>query len=223
MASLEGIKRRLTEYKPHVESAFVVYVTPRESPVTNVDDSFEIVEINSADDPLLPRICSTKHQLSSAKKAISEGKWDVIVALKDGEPAGRIWQSLVSEKRFFAGIPRFKMAPDELVMFDLFVTREHRRGGISFTMADYFFKKYDPDDPSSPNYVYGFISYDNAPSIMWHHANGFLIAQTVNYLAIGPHIKWKIPFSDMPRFGPLSRKGRHTDPSRENFGTPLMP
>ena len=108
-------------------------------------------------------------------------------------------------------------------MFDLFVSREHRRSGIANTMADYFFRQYDPDDETSPKYVYGFISYENVPSILWHHSVGFQIAQTVNYLAIGPHIKWKIPFSDMPRFGPLSRKGRHMDPEREMFGPPLMP
>ncbi len=223
MASLEGLKRRLNEYRPHVESAFIVYVTPRPSPVDDVDDSFDMVEISTGDDPLLPRICNTKRQLAIAATALDEGKWNIIVALKDGDPVGRIWECLATEKRYFAGVPRFRLAEDEFVMFDLFVEREYRRSGIAFTMADYFFKKYSPDGDNPPAYGYGFISYDNVPSILWHHSVGFQIAQTVNYLAIGPYIKWKMPFSDMPRFGPLSRKGRHTDPDREMFGPPLMP
>ena len=115
-----------------------------------------------------------------------------------------------------------KPADDEFFMFDLFVEREYRRSGVAFTMADHFFRKYPPGS-TTYNYGYGFISYDNVPSIMWHHSVGFQIAQTMNYVEIGPFIKWKIPFSDMPRFGPMSRKGRHTDPSKDVFGPPLFP
>jgi hypothetical protein len=104
----------------------------------------------------------------------------------------------------------------------LFVEQEYRRSGVAFTMADHFFRKYPPGS-TTYNYGYGFISYDNVPSIMWHHSVGFQIAQTMNYVEIGPFIKWKIPFSDMPRFGPMSRKGRHTDPSKDVFGPPLFP
>ncbi len=45
----------------------------------------------------------------------------------------------------------------------------------------------------------------------------------MNYVEIGPFIKWRIPFSDMPRFGPMSKKGRHQDPSKDTFGPPLFP
>lgn len=220
MASIDGIKRRLKEYRPAVQSAFIVYVTPRESPVTDVDEQFEIRTVTSPDDPLLPKICE-KWQLPVAKASLAKGEWDILVALVDGEPVGRIWETFATEKRRFAGIPLVRLAADEAFMFDLFVTREYRRSNIGMTMADYFFRKYAPG--GDIRYVYGFISYENAPSILWHHSIGFNIVQTINYLAIGPRIKWRIPFSDNPRFGPLSRKGRHTDPDRDLFGTSLFP
>lgn len=221
MASIEGLKRRIQEYRPHVQSAFIVYLTPRPSPVEEVDESFEIRTVTSPDDPLLARICEP-WQLKVARESLAKGEWDILVALKDGEPIGRIWETFATERRWFAGIPRIRLADDEFFMFDLFVTREYRRSNIGMTMADYFFRKYPPGE-TNVKYGYGFISYENAPSILWHYSIGFNIAQTINYLAVGPRIKWRIPFSDNPRFGPLSRRGRHTDPSKELFGTSLFP
>lgn len=186
-----------------------------------VDESFEIVQVTKPDDPILTKI-TQKWQQPYARKMLSEARGRVIVALKDGEPIGRIWEIYETERSYFAGVPRVKLAKGETFMFDLFVEREYRRSNIGMTMADYFFQLYDPDT-TDVKYVYGFISYENAPSILWHYSIGFNIVQTINYLSIGERIKWKIPFSDMPRFGPMSRKGRHTDPEKELFGTALFP
>lgn len=222
MPSLDGIRKKAASFAPKVVPTFIVFVTPRPSPVPSVDDEFEIVEIHRPDDPLLPKMCASPRQLKIARESLAVGAWDIIVALKDGEPVGRIWEGSASERRFFSGVPRFKLADDEFFMFDLFVEREYRRSSVAFTMADHFFKKYPPET-TRLKLGYGFIAYDNVPSIMWHHANGFTIAQTVNMLHIGDFVKWRIPFSDVPRFGPLSQKGRHTDPDRDIFGPALLP
>lgn len=228
MASIEGLKNKLNEWKPKVVSAFVVYVVPRSSPIDpeSVDKDFTIIEITDPADPVLRKICATDHQYKIAQKALAAKRWNIIVALgPDGEPAGRIWETFGTEKALANGVPRMRLAEDEFLMFDLFVERKYRRSGIANTMADHFFGKYDPADPKNPKmkYGYGFVSYENVPSILWHHSVGFQIAQTMNYLEIGPYIKWKIPFSEMPRFGPMSRVGRHTDPSKDTFGPPLFP
>lgn len=224
MASVEGLKRRLEEWKPFVQSAFIVFISPQPSPIDQdqLDDDFEIVVITSPNDPLLPKITTSKRQLREAKKALGEGRWDIIVALKDGEPVGRIWETIRDEKPLANGVPRVKLADDEFMMFDLFVEREYRRSGVANNMAHAFFTKYDPEK-THMKYGYGFIAYENAPSILWHHSVGFQIVQTINYLSIGPFIKWKIPFSDVPRFGPFSQKGRHTDAETDLFGLPLFP
>lgn len=225
MPSLEGIQRRLKEWKPQVVSAFVVYVTPRPSPVPadQIDDQFTIVEVSTPDDPVLPKICASKRQFRIARDAVAEGRWNIIVALgPDGEPAGRIWETYGTERALANGVPRMRLAADEFLMFDLWVEREYRRSGIAHTMADHFFRKYPPGE-TQMKYGYGFVSFENVPSILWHHSVGFQIAQTMNYLQIGPFIKWKMPYSDMPRFGPMSKKGRHTDPSKDVFGPPLFP
>jgi hypothetical protein len=223
MPSLGGLKRRITNLRPHVQSAFIVFVTPRESPVTSVEDEFEVREITSAHDPLLDDVCP-QWQRPWAEQGLKEGWLDIVVALKDGKSIGRIWEVTAHDvEDRYCGVPRVKLADDEFFMFDLFVTREYRRSNIGMTMADYFFRKYDPTKPNCPKYGYGFISYENAPSIMWHYSIGFNIVQTINYLSIGDRIKWRIPFSDVPRFGPLSKKGRFNTPDIELFGTSLFP
>jgi hypothetical protein len=223
MASLDGLRRRLKEARPHIQSAFVVYLTPvKENPIPEPDPDIEIRTITSGDDPLLPKICA-RWQLARARKEIDAGNWDVIVGLKDGVPIGRIWETFTDERAFFSGVPRVRLAKGEILMFDLFVDREYRRSNIAMTMAHYFFDLYLQGKGSGVDYVYGFISYENGPSVLWHHSIGFNIVQTMNYLAVGDRIKWRIPFSDMPRFGPMSKKGRHTDPSVDLFGTQLRP
>ena len=223
MASVDGLKRKFKEWKPFVQSAFVVYVRPQPSPIAEPDLSYEVINIRTPDHPILPKICTSKHQLKVARKALAEGRWNIIVALDDGVPIGRIWQTVGTEKALFSGIPRMRLADDEFFMFDLFVEREYRKSGVAFTMADYFFTTEHDPATTKMKCGYGFVAYENVPSIMWHHSVNFFITQTVNYLSIGPFIKWKIPFSDMPRFGPWSRKGRHTDKSREPFGPRLLP
>jgi hypothetical protein len=220
MASVSGLKRRLLANVPKVQPAFVVYLEPVVNPVKDIDHEVEFHEVTSPDDPLLAQICAP-WQLDVARTALAAGDWDIIVAIKDGKPIGRIWETRATERRFFSGIPRVRLAEDEIFMFDLYVDREHRRGNVAMTMAHYFFEKYTAS--TTVKYIYGFISYDNGPSVLWHDAIGFNIVQTMNYLSIGDRIKWRMPFGDSPRFGPMSRKGRHTDPSVALFGNALLP
>ena len=134
MPSIEGLKNKLNEYKPTVVSAFVVYVTPRESPIDpdSIDPEFEIVEVNTPDDPILPKICANKRQLKIAQKAMRDGRWNVIVALNaDKEPVGRIWETRATETALANGVPRMKLAPDEFLLFDLWVDKPYRRPSAS--------------------------------------------------------------------------------------------
>lgn len=222
MPTVSGLVERVKKLRPRIQPAYIVYLRPNGSPVDVVDDGIKIHEITHADDPLLERICAP-WQLPRARAELAKGNWDIIVALKDDEPVGRIWETFATERALRSGIPRVRLAKDECLMFDLFVDREYRRSNVAMTMAHHFFEKYDPAAHPDVRYVYGFISYENGPSVLWHHAIGFNIAQTINYLSIGERIKWRMPFSDVPRFGPMSRKGRHTDPSVELFGNQLMP
>lgn len=225
VASLAGARSRIVALRPRIQSAFIVFVTPRESPAAErVESEFEVVEVTTSNDPLFDKIVSSG-QRGWAAGQLDAGTLTIIVATSEGEPIGRIWESTASSHpSLFSGVPRMKLAKDEFFMFDLFVEREYRRSNIGMTMADYFFRRYDPAVVGdSVKNGYGFISFENGPSVLWHHSIGFNIAQTINYLSIGDRIKWRIPFTDSPRFGPMSRRGRHTNPDVELFGTGLFP
>ncbi|MEZ5322469.1 MAG: hypothetical protein R2698_10420 [Microthrixaceae bacterium] len=225
MATLEGVRRRLDEWRPRIRSTFVIYLTPRPSPIPpeRIDERFTVVTVTDPADPLVAWACSSKRQRRIAREAMGTGRWQLTVALDpDGEPAGRLWQSSASERDLANGVPRMRLCDDEVLMFDLFIERRHRRSGLAFTLADHYFRLLDPRT-THVRFVYGFVDFENVASILWHHAAEFQIAQTVNLLEVGPFVKWKLPFSDVPRFGPMSRRGRHTDPDRDVFGPPLMP
>ena len=220
--TFNGLVRRLRSLRPKVQSAFIVYLRPGGNPVDDVDPKVTISDVTSPDDPLIDAV-TVPWQRERARKELAAGAWDIVVGVKDGEPVGRIWETWTSERARFSGVPRVRLSGDEVLMFDLFVAKAHRRGNVAMTMASYFFDKYGDDSGSDVKYVYGFIDYENAPSILWHHSIGFNVVQTINYVSIGERIKWKLPFSDVPRFGPMSRRGRHTDPDVELFGNQLLP
>jgi hypothetical protein len=220
MPSLDGIKRRLQEYRPHIQSAYVMYLPVQGTPIENPDESFEVRWVTSSDDPVLPKLVQ-KWQMKAAKESLDRGVWQCLVGFVDGEPVARLWTTLKSERRYFTGNPRVRLAPDELYFFDLYIEPEHRRGGLAWTLADVMFRTYDPSIADVP-YVYSFVEIENSASFMWHHSIGFNIMQSVNMFMFGPRIKWKVPFSDMPRYGPFSKAGRFTDP-RDLFGPSIMP
>ncbi len=221
MASLAGIKDRVAALKPKVVPTFVVSKVADKYPDVEADDTIRLQWVRSGADPLLATV-ATGRRLAFARKKIDSGAWSVLVAIKDGHSIGWIWQTTATEHGWTSGIPRVKLkSPGERFLFDLWVQREFRRGNVAWLMGEEFFRdcSADPDF----DYVYGFIAYDNVASIMWHHSVGFTIVQTCNMLHIGDSIKWRIPFSDMPRSGPLSRTGRHNNPEVVVFGPPLLP
>ncbi len=220
MPTVEGLKRRLHEYRPHIQSAYVCYLLPQGTPIENPDESFEVRYVTSPDDPVLPKLVQ-KWQMKIARESLARGAWRCLVGFVDGEPVARLWMTEENERRFFSGNPRIQLAPDEIYFFDLYIEPEYRRGGLAWTMADLMFRTYDPAvNPKACGY--SFVEIENSTSFMWHHSIGFNIMQSVNMFMFGPRIKWKMPFSDMPRFGPFSRNGRFSDP-RPLFGPSIMP
>jgi hypothetical protein len=220
MPSLEGLKRRIQEYRPHVQSAYVMYLAPRGTPIEHPDERCEVRFVTSPDDPALPKLVQ-RWQMKAAKESLGRGAWRCLVGFVEGEPVARLWMTEQDERRFVSGNPRIRLAADEVYFFDLYIEPEHRRGGLAWAMADVMFCAYDPTvEPKG--YVYSFVEIENSASFMWHHSIGFNVLQSVNLFTFGPRIKWKMPFSDMPRFGPFSRHGRFTDP-KELFGPSILP
>lgn len=189
-------------------------------PGVDVDPSYSHAIIESSDHPLFDSF-ATRSMRKVAAPRLDAGDWYAVVILVGDEVVGHAWFAIKPRWDLFSGVMNVRILPEEAYGFDLFIKPEHRRGSLGMYMADIGIPELRR---RGIRYGYTHLLYENVPSMFWHHTTGFNIAQTFNYLRIGPRIIWKVPFSETPRYGPLSRKGRHNDPEpKEPFGGSLFP
>ncbi len=216
------VRAKLADYKPTIGSAYLTYMDldATDPPGVEVDPSYSHALIESSDHPLFHSFATPSMRKVAAPR-VDAGDWYAIVILVDDEVVGHAWFATRSERGLFSGVMNVRLRPEEAYGFDLFIKPEHRRGSLGSYMADIGIP-----DLKRRGFRYGYthLLYENIPSMFWHHTTGFNLLQTYNYLRIGPRILWKVPFSETPRYGPISRRGRHNDPERkEPFGGSLFP
>ncbi len=231
------LKETLREYKPHITTAYLTYLdlTVQEPPGSTKDEVYSHVILETSTDPLFKRI-GTSSMRRVARPRLDAGDWYAVVILADTgakdsngpaktvselEVAAYFWVALKPKRSLFSGVMNVHVLPDEAYGFDLYVKPEHRRGSLGNYVADIVIT--DLKDRGL-KYGYTHLLYDNIPSIFWHDGVGFNVAQSFNLFSFGPRVTWKIPLSESPRYGPLSRKGRFNDPEpKECFGGSLLP
>lgn len=212
MASRSGLVDRLTRLKPKVRTALIVYyeVAPDVCivPPDQRDEQFTFRDLTDPNDPLVDEIVP-RWQRSYIRSGLADSSLEAIIAMDGDRPAGRIWELFATNKGRFNGVPQVELGPHEALFFDLFVERDYRRGGLAMNMGERMLQKHRD---RGTDIGYGFIMYDNVPSIIWHYSAGFKLAQLVNLVEIGERVKWALPFGAAPRFGPLSRHNRSNQP-----------
>jgi ribosomal protein S18 acetylase RimI-like enzyme len=211
MALGAKIRRVVEDYKPSVGTAFFNYldlVATEPEPV-ELAAGFHAEYVESSSDPMFARVVP-RWQRRLAAPRLDSGDWYLMVLLDDDKVFGHFWVALRHTRGWFQGFPRVHLSDrgDEAYGFDLYLEPEYRRGAVGQYVA-YLTITSLRDRGVSIGYTH--VLHDNVPSIFWHHGVGFNWVQTFNYLNIGPRIWWKIPFSESPRHGPLSRRGRHTE------------
>ena len=112
------------------------------------------------------------------------------------------------------------MARDEMFLFDLWVHKDFRRHAVGITMSFEMGAAVDEFFPDI-RWVYGYAHTDNEASmnLMWL-IYGMWTVQTVKEYQVGSHRVGIVPGSDSPKFGPFSKKGRH---SGDGFQMPGRP
>jgi GNAT superfamily N-acetyltransferase len=223
MALAERVKRRVMSYKPEIGSVFITYIpvpqlAGRFPPTA---DGYEIRFVDSADDPAIQDLPSWQKPL--ARKHIGDGSWAYLLAteLATDKKVGHVWVALASPKGIANGMLNVKLAPGEVYVFDLFIDPEHRRASLGNAMGQQLIETF-----TVRGIEWGLtqVVYDNMPSVMWHHMFGFNWMQVGNYLRFGDRYWLKIPFSESPRYGPLSKRGRHSeDHPGPPFGGSFLP
>jgi GNAT superfamily N-acetyltransferase len=124
----------------------------------------------------------------------------------DGAFAGWVWMSRRPHRDPWSGLT-IRLAPDEAYGYALWTPPELRPKGVARAlMITMLHEVYA--DPSLAR-LYGWVDRRNRESAMLHRLLGFKDVQEVKRARVLNRFGMKVPRSDRPRFGPLSKDGRH--------------
>jgi GNAT superfamily N-acetyltransferase len=121
--------------------------------------------------------------------------------------AGWVWLSRVSHRDPASGL-HIRIAPDEAYAYAMRVEKTHRQRGVAGVLMARLLSDVRGDPTISR--VYGWVDRRNRRmQFMLRMMFGFTQVQRV-WRAHLPRIGVQVPWSDSPKFGPVSRVGRHS-------------
>jgi acetyltransferase (GNAT) family protein len=130
------------------------------------------------------------------------------LATVGGRFIGWIWMSRVSHRDPWSGL-HIQIAPDEAYAYAAWVDDAHRHLGISGLLLSTLLSDLQAEPAISR--VYGWIDSRNREmQVLLRMMFGFTQAQQVRRALLLGRIGWQVPGSDNPKFGPVSRVGRHS-------------
>lgn len=131
-----------------------------------------------------------------------------LVGRVDGAFAGEVWLSRASHRDPYSGL-RIRLADDEAYAYALWVEPEHRPHGVAAVLMTAMLQVV-ADDPVLSR-VYGWVDQRNRESQVLLRLLGFERVQEVRRLHVLHRLGCALPGTARPRYGPLSRRGRHSD------------
>jgi GNAT superfamily N-acetyltransferase len=223
MGLVERVKRRVVSIKPEIGSVFITYipVPPLAGRPLVMAEGYDVRFVESADDPAIDEL--PRWQRPLARRHLADRTWAYLLVTESatGLKVGHVWVALESPKGIANGMLNVRLAPGEAYIYDLFIHPDHRRAALGNAMGQMLV-----DTFADRGVEWGLtqVVFDNMPSVMWHHMFGFNWMQLGNYLRFGDRYWFKIPLSESPRFGPLSKRGRHSEPDPgPPFGGSFLP
>ena len=128
------------------------------------------------------------------------------IAIVDERVAGWIWLSRTSHRDPWSGF-RIGLAPDEAYAYALWVEPDFRPKGVPRLLMTTLLAAVVSDERLRR--VYGWVDQRNRESQMLLRLLGFADVQSMKRVRIADRVGLRLPLTDHPRFGPLSRRGRH--------------
>lgn len=126
----------------------------------------------------------------------------------EGDLAARILVSRESWRGTRFGL-NFQLAPDEAYVYGAEAYMPYRRLGVAAAVVEAMLSDLQADPGLTR--VYGWIDRENRQQqALLRMVFGFSQVQTVKRALLLRRINWQVPHSDHPRFGPISRIGRHS-------------
>jgi GNAT superfamily N-acetyltransferase len=147
-----------------------------------------------------------EHQSKVVDSFLARGDRGYVATVGD-RFAGWVWLSRVSHRDPASGL-HIRLAPDEAYAYAMAVEKAHRQQGIAGVLMARLLSDVRNDPKISR--VYGWVDRRNRKmQFMLRMMFGFTQVQRV-WRANLPRIGWQVPWSDDPKFGPVSRVGRHS-------------
>lgn len=224
MSFAERVKGKVDLYTPKVsECAIVVRPLPLiADEIIEAGPDFEFKVVFDPTDRHLRQL-EPPERLELMKGPFARGAVVILAIHKPTDTAiGKMWlltQSPLPEDAK-SGLLPIRMAKDECFLFDLWVHEDFRRHAVGITMSYEMGAAVDEFFPEK-RWVYGYAHTDNEASmnLMWL-VYGMWTVQYVKEYQIGDYRVGIVPGSDHPKFGPFSKKGRH---SGDGFQMPGRP
>jgi GNAT superfamily N-acetyltransferase len=132
------------------------------------------------------------------------------LAVAGGEFGGWVWLRQRTH-RDSAGLT-VRLAPDEGYAHSLWVPEQLRPAGVASVLVAAMLA--GVRDEGRLRRVYGWVDRENRPSaLLFRMIFGFSDVQKVKRFEVAYRWGGQVPFSARPRYGPLSRRGRHAEVS----------
>jgi GNAT superfamily N-acetyltransferase len=121
--------------------------------------------------------------------------------------SGWVWLTRVSHRDPWSGL-HIRLARDEAYAYAMRVEKADRELGVAGVLMSRLLSDVRNDQAISR--VYAWVDRRNREmQLMLRMMYGFTQVQRV-WRVSAPRIGWQVPGSDKPRFGPVSRVGRHS-------------
>ncbi len=131
------------------------------------------------------------------------------LAVANGEFAGWIWVSRRTHRDPWSGL-RIRLGPDEAYSYALWVPEKFRPDGVAAALVAQLLSDIRADPGISR--VYGWVDRRNRESaLLLRMVFGFKLTQTLRRVHVLRRVGGQVPFSARPPYGPMSRRGRHSE------------
>jgi GNAT superfamily N-acetyltransferase len=173
---------------------------PQPPPIPNTA-IHRLLSENSAQWDVVPR---NRHR--TAKVFLARGDSGYLATF-EGQFAGWIWLSRVSHRDPASGL-HIRLAADEAYSYAMWVEAPLRKLGVAGVLVATMLS--DARDDPAIDRVYGWVDKRNRESqLLLRMVFGFTQVQRARSAQLIRR-GWQVPRSDDPRFGPVSRAGRHS-------------
>ena len=224
MSIVERITRRVERDKPRVDEC-IIFVRPLpliadEKPPAG--DEFRFKAVFDPNDRHLAQI-EPPERLELMKPYFAQGSFVMLaIHIPTDQAVSKMWMlthtpQLSDAKR---GLLPIKLARDECFILDIWTHPDFRRQAVAFTVAYELGAALDRFFPEK-RWVYGYAHKLNEASRgLMEHLYGMWAVQEIKEVQVGQYWVTMVPGSDEPKFGPFSKRGRH---SGDGFQMPGRP